>query len=178
MKYAFFSILMMCSLLAAQQEETRDINSSRELSDKEIDKIFISFSKEKEKEKKELNARQQSVKTQFPGYDETNDLIPDRLSEYTSNPVFKHNPEEPMDIKDFTTNNKNSKKQKILLRKRFFQKKADNTRGVINGIGCDKKRCVVFTDSGVKRVGDMLNGDKITKITQFYIKTKNMKIMF
>lgn len=142
----------------------------KDMTDQEIDHIFISFSKQREKEKME---REKAALLSTKPHEVRGAKIRNKKKTLVGNPVLPHNPN---DVKNMEESSNILSPAEVL--KNVLPPEAIATMGEnINGVSCDKRGCVAFTSRGVVKKGDFIRpGEKILKITPLMITTSLRKI--
>lgn len=133
------------------------------MSDKEIDKVLLSFTKEREAEKKKEEEAKLNGGAPYKLPEAKSAQSPGSIQVYPADP---NNPK--------VYGDKENKAATLPLEMNY-----NGGSFKIQGISCENNRCVIFTSEGIKKVGDMIGGvEKITGIGTRGITTTLRKVDF
>jgi len=148
------------------KDSEKNHESALQLTNREMDQIFISFTKEREEEKKAKEEKKRKEKPSFVSGNISGSPLP---------PVYPRDMNNPQTFGD-KGEVKNTKVEEEEAEETIEYALATLK---INGILCDNGRCIAFTNMGVVKSGDVLNPDEnVTRITGKYVKTNKQKIEF
>ena len=164
---------LLIGLIVFTIEASADVKKhTKGMSDDQIDKMFISFVKERqEEEKKKLEEKEKKEKQE-----NKRSVFASEGNPYGSPTVYASDPNNQSTIGEKTYD---VSVPSTVPQLNAYGEEKENMGFKIKGIQCDGNSCVAFTTSGTLKVGDRLGFDeRITRINTMGIRTNKRKIKF